>query len=287
MNLFKYTPKMGLNFGDELGPVLIKKILKTKKILNKTDTKRIFSIGSNLHFSMPGDIIWGSGINGKDRFPYRKIANDFRAVRGPLTREFLIKKGYTVPEVYGDPAILLADFINFIKLDFCNNKILIIPNYNDFEYINLQLNNINSNSNYILVHPFTNYYILISMINSCKAVVTSSLHGLICSDVFQKPNSLLLGKNYKEDKFKYLDYSHSINKKFSYHENLKDGLKKLCDPTLIPESMKKTLLSVFPYDMFNQNSFKLENSYVKTEITLQSKLISLLKNYLAKIFIKN
>lgn len=250
LNLFKYTPKNGLNFGDELGPLLIKEILKKNKITNKYTSKKIFSIGSVIHFSRPGDVVWGSGINGKVSFPDNEISNDFRAVRGPLSQDLLEKKGYKVPKVFGDPAILINDFFTFKKSDYSKDKILIIPNYNDFNYINIQLNNIVSENKYLLVHPFTNYEILISMIQSCKAIVTSSLHGLLFSDLYEIPNSLLLGKNYAEDQFKYIDYSQSIGKKFIYHESLKDGLEKLSDPTIIPKSLKENLLLAFPSEVF-------------------------------------
>lgn len=49
------------------------------------------------------DTIWGTGINGKvseDLHKFEKL--DVRAVRGPLTRNYLISKGINCPEVYGD-----------------------------------------------------------------------------------------------------------------------------------------------------------------------------------------
>ena len=59
--------------------------------------------GSILMYSLPKDYIWGSGciIEREVGIPPKK----YYAVRGPLTREELIKVGRDCPEVYGDPEV--------------------------------------------------------------------------------------------------------------------------------------------------------------------------------------
>ena len=67
-------------------------------------------IGSILGFRCQNAVVWGSGIlNTNKKIRYRiKLSNlDIRAVRGPKTREQLVKLGKECPCVFGDPAVLL------------------------------------------------------------------------------------------------------------------------------------------------------------------------------------
>src|SRR5690606_27871931 len=75
----------------------------------KWDKTNYVAIGSIIHHSSKESIVWGSGIIDKQH-PIEK--SDFRAVRGPQTRKFLLDLGYDCPEFYGDPAILLPEYYN-------------------------------------------------------------------------------------------------------------------------------------------------------------------------------
>jgi pyruvyltransferase len=70
-------------------------------------------------------IIWGSGVREPDN-PLPAIPRKVLAVRGPLTRKYLISQGVECPEIYGDPALLLP---KIYPLSFVNKK---IPNRGDF-----------------------------------------------------------------------------------------------------------------------------------------------------------
>ena len=51
-------------------------------------------------------IIWGAGvIDDKANLPAKPLK--VLAVRGPLSRKYLLKKGIECPEIYGDPAMLM------------------------------------------------------------------------------------------------------------------------------------------------------------------------------------
>lgn len=50
----------------------------------------------------------------KNRLEKRKL--DVRAVRGPVTRAILMDYGYSVPEVYGDPAIIMPEIYKAVPL---------------------------------------------------------------------------------------------------------------------------------------------------------------------------
>lgn len=97
------------NFGDLLGPLIVSRLMAQLGLdPEAVRPARLLTVGSVLHWAQDGDVIWGSGVNGN--IPGgQHIARilDIRAVRGPRTRAFLAGRGFTVPEVYGDPALLL------------------------------------------------------------------------------------------------------------------------------------------------------------------------------------
>jgi pyruvyltransferase len=54
------------NFGDLLGPVIVERLKRTANLPNEARMAgRLLSVGSILHFAKDGDVIWGSGVNGK------------------------------------------------------------------------------------------------------------------------------------------------------------------------------------------------------------------------------
>ena len=78
MKIFRFRPKNGLNFGDELGPYIVKHILNHLNLKSYPTNCDInfFSIGSVIHFSNHADIVWGSGINGKVSLPINQISKN-------------------------------------------------------------------------------------------------------------------------------------------------------------------------------------------------------------------
>lgn len=105
------------NLGDYLGLVVTNWMLQ-RKGLSLDDyvekKKHLLTVGSGAVKSYQNMTVWGSGVERElpQRFRrffqrrwFRKL--DIRAVRGPLTRAYLMKLGHQVPEVYGDPAILM------------------------------------------------------------------------------------------------------------------------------------------------------------------------------------
>jgi len=116
------------NFGDELNPYLINKISGDQvKFTKDPNIHRHFCIGSIIHVATDNDIIWGSGFINKDHHTAGKPK--ILAVRGPKTREILLKDCQECPEIYGDPSLLLPRYF-----DPPRNKqyrIGIIPHYID------------------------------------------------------------------------------------------------------------------------------------------------------------
>jgi hypothetical protein len=64
--LYWWQPANGsLNFGDELSRVVVEKIIKREPVKAEEGEKKLLAVGSIMQFAEEGDVVWGSGINGK------------------------------------------------------------------------------------------------------------------------------------------------------------------------------------------------------------------------------
>ena len=192
----------GQNFGDYLSLVIVGEIAKREKLIFKNESKqKLLAIGSILHFAKEGDIVWGSGVNGKiseSRYQFDNL--DVRMVRGTLTKQFLEQKGIKVGNTFGDPAVLLPDLFPKLEYKPKKGKIIAIPNLNEIE---ICVNNLPGNIKF--VSPLTYWRKVINEILTSELVLSSSLHGIIIAEVFGVPVRFLLPVG-GETLFKYQDY---------------------------------------------------------------------------------
>lgn len=212
-NEIKMQGKSKENYGDLLGKYLVEKISQKEVIWSKPSKFSIqdffspifVTIGSILTNVNHKCIVWGSGIISKT-YPIKKAK--FLAVRGPQTRIHLIKQGYDVPEIYGDPALLLPKFYNpKIEKEYA---VGIVPHYRDFDRIKDFYKNID---NVLLIDLMTNdVEATTNAFLKCKKIVSSSLHGIIVAHAYRIP---AVWQKFSDDVFgddvKYQDYFESIN----------------------------------------------------------------------------
>lgn len=206
------------NFGDELSKFITTQLINKDKydlVFNKNNIPiNIVCIGSYIHMAKNNSFIFGSGVRtldninrGHHNYKYLNICS----VRGPLTRNFLINvKKIDVPEIYGDPALLLSKFYKPVIIDKLKDKIGIVPhktNYNKYK------NNIDK-TKYYLINPLDKWQNVINYICSCKAIISSSLHGLVCSDAYNIPNLWLDEYKLDEGDFKFKDYFASQGREY-------------------------------------------------------------------------
>jgi len=209
------------NWGDVLSQFLLEHF--SGKKLNKNDVfyfddasymldknGKIVGIGSSMKYVRPDDYVWGTGcidehhVGNKPRKVY--------SVRGPLTREVLLKRGWDVPEVYGDPALLFPKIYNpTIEKKY---KIGLIPHCVDFHSLDgLKAINHMEDMGVKIINVTAGIYEFIDQLKECEMIISSSLHGLIAADAYGIPNhrvkisKLLLGGD-----FKYLDHYASVKR---------------------------------------------------------------------------
>lgn len=262
VNMFEYHPELDkrkilynnspYNLGDHLGYIVATFMLERKGLSldSWVKKKRHFKcVGSNAFSGFQNATIWGSGLGSIPTRPDRILHHhpltrlDIRAVRGPLTREIMLKYGHRCPEVYGDPAILLPYI--YQPKSVVTHDLLIIPQfskevefrekYPDYYYASMNTND---------------YKSVIDAITSSRKVITSSLHAIILSDCYGVPSVLFRGLNKKVD-FKYLDYYYSTRRR---NIKIADSFEEALDMEPLPlpdlKPLQEDIIKTFPYDLW-------------------------------------
>lgn len=244
-----------VNLGDTLAPVICQWMLQrgnAAKAEGKsavTEPVHLMTVGSILNMGQFDSTVWGSGILSIDvlkevyeKSQYRKL--DIRAVRGPITGAILKNAGYDVPDVYGDPGVLMPLIYEPDRKEK-TVPFTIIPHYLNFR------NCISEGYHYLNILT-SDYRAFIDQIVKSKLVISSSLHGIILAEAYGVPSVLL---NYHDiDLLKYYDYYFSTGRR---NVKIASSIKEALDtePVPLPElsEMQKKLLDSFPYDLFKMD----------------------------------
>jgi pyruvyltransferase len=217
--------------------------------------KRLLALGSIFHNVRDGDVIWGTGVNPKWQSLSAPCEQpDIRAVRGPLTRQFLQRRyGWECPEVYGDPAILFPELFPEFKLNPTRDYTIILQ-HNDEEYVR-DIKKFDKYNVFYCQRPERRpWRAVIDNILSSRLVVSSSLHAIIIAEMYGIPTRWLsnpeLPSSETEATFKFNDYYMSSGRdaypfSLTVDQALKHGGTK--PPTGLN---KKKLLNAFPRELF-------------------------------------
>lgn len=211
-NEVKLMHKPKENYGDLIGKYLVEKISGKKVRFAIPKKWSIFNYfqpiyvtaGSILANINKNCIVWGSGIIQQDQIVKKAT---FLAVRGPQTRKRLLELGFEVPEVYGDPALLLPNYYHpTIEKKY---QLGIVPHYNDYKMVKQWYSKDTSIKIIDLmtldVEQTTNEFL------KCEYIISSSLHGLIVAHAYGIPavwvkfSDKLFG-----DGIKFQDYFESV-----------------------------------------------------------------------------
>lgn len=205
------------NWGDDINWYFLKEIIdgpvvpyfhsKLTKLFNRPN---YVAIGSTIDLLANQDsIIWGAGIIDSKTETLPKF-KEIRAVRGPLTRRKLIEMGFSCPEVYGDPALLIP--LHYMPKIRKKYRLGIIPHFHDLEIVRRRWDNI-ENIKLIDIRNYNHWQDFINEILECESIASSSLHGLIMSHAYNIPNVWIeFNGSKKRDSFKYNDFYASVGK---------------------------------------------------------------------------
>lgn len=241
------------NFGDMLGPEVVDRFRAQRAPsgagatprLTRQDgrTPRLLCIGSILHLAREGDVVWGTGVNGKihDR-DYRFSTLDVRAVRGPLTLDFLRRRGIEAPDVFGDPGLLLPELWPGLREAVAHKRYrtTVLPNLNEIDRYS---------SHPDFLSPRAPIADVVERIAGSERVVGSSLHAIVIADALGVPSSLI--RTAEEPSFKYDDYFRGTGREsYEVFGDLGSALAaRPRDPELSWDPAP--LAAAFPWDLWN------------------------------------
>ena len=198
------------NFGDEIPPWLFDKMsnIKQKDPCNiKKEKEVLLSVGSIMRLSSSKTEVWGSGIRNIDQSDFSK-AKKYHAVRGPFSRDQLLRMGFDCPEIYGDPGLLLPLYYhpNIAK----KYSLGIIPHVSEYDEINKKYQSKKGVS--IIDLRTNNIEKVVNSILECECTVSTSLHGIITSAAYGVPTRWFkYSDRINGDDIKFYDFLASLD----------------------------------------------------------------------------
>lgn len=195
------------NWGDALNPYIVRALSgRSAQHLAGFYHDRYLACGSVLGAANARAEVWGSGfIHEGERViePPRAI----HAVRGPLSRDALLRHGIGCPEVYGDPALLMPRFFN--PQVVVAYEVGIVPHYVDKRHP--WVAKCRQDPKVSVIDIESGIEDFVRSVKACHIILSSSLHGLICADAYGIPNVWVqFSDNIIGGDFKFRDYRLSI-----------------------------------------------------------------------------
>lgn len=182
------------NVGDTLASVLLENLtLHKAEPATTTDEGKLLIVGSFLELVCKNDVILGIGSNKPKFYLDSPEGVKYLSVRGPLTREHILNA--EVPEIYGDPALLLPLIYNPKVEKY--RKVGVIPHYIDRPLFEGEE----------IIDIENHWKTVVDEILSCERVVSSTLHGIVLAEAYGIPATWAVYSDKIEGgPFKYQDY---------------------------------------------------------------------------------
>jgi hypothetical protein len=251
------------NFGDGIAPWLVG-LLTGRLVHNAMDLPgpALATVGSVIQWlQRPGLRVWGSGLirplEPEDCDRLRSARPEaVHAVRGRLTRQELVNKlDWPVPEVFGDPAILLP---RVVPRPAPLHEVAVVPHR---LHRRLLPDDPLTAPDARLVDVRGRPTSVVRDIAAAAGVVSSSLHGLIVAQAYEIPwvrlkitDAPLMGDDFKfDDFFSTLDRQSVATVEVSRRELSMLDWRKVAGAARVPRLTidPDKLLEAFPWDFVN------------------------------------
>jgi hypothetical protein len=190
------------NFGDMLTPYVLNHFGIKHRSVKHPNQAEMVAIGSIIKTVARNQIVLGSGIMRFD--DHIEPSAKYRFVRGPLTRQEILKRGGTCPEIYGDLGLLLPLICPEQEKQY---KVGIVPHFVDYKHVKQKYGDYK-----VIDVKNSNPLEVAKEISKCEYIISSSLHGIIAAHAYGIPAAWVKFSNkVKGGNVKFDDYYASIN----------------------------------------------------------------------------
>lgn len=216
------------NWGDDLncfffGAVTPLKMVPIPPSAYSFPVRHHLLIGSILNWSnLDRAVVFGSGIIDPDG-PVRGHPLRIHSVRGPLTRDVLLRHGIDCPECYGDPALLLPLFHRPERKP--DGPVVLVPHADTVATPAFRSLARNLDADVVDMARFGCWTDVIDRIAGASLVLSESLHGLIVAETYRVPSvwvefvphvpEALRTPSTRDWTFKFRDFYASVGKTVS------------------------------------------------------------------------
>lgn len=239
------------NFGDLLAPLLVEGMLDRLGLTagSVIEDARLMTIGS-IHMAFrAGDVVWGSGVNGYFLDRFDSVELDVRAVRGPLSRRFMLERGVArVPEVFGDPAALLPQVRPDLFAAGPRVGAVFVPHFHESSGIFHRAALPEDLPAGVTVQlPTRPVREVLTAISSSEFVCASSLHAVILAEACGVPARIVAPVH--EPRFKYDDYYAGTGRICEPAASVREALELGGQDAPLFDS--QALIDAFPVDLWS------------------------------------
>ncbi|MER9639797.1 polysaccharide pyruvyl transferase family protein [Mesorhizobium sp. M0239] len=256
------------NIGDVVSPDVIEHVSRHHTIFSAdSDQSRLFAIGSIAGSANSKAILWGTGLMDPDQQVSQIAASNVYALRGKLTHQKFRSAGVDVPDIpLGDPGFLVSNFIPRIVKSEQRFRVGLVPHYVDRQHPLFQRLVLEEGVVDLNVHDAPAEFF--RRMQSCDAIISSSLHGLIFAEAFGIPNLWIkLSDRVVRSGFKFRDwFSLADRPQLQPYEPASDvRINELVARATLHEMQidREGLIKNFPNDRVGELSYDLgERSYL-------------------------
>lgn len=240
------------NFGDLLGPLLVERIagataMRRTNPPSGSSPSALVAVGSIMHLAPSGSAVWGTGVNFKlaSKLPRWADTLDFRAVRGPYSARALTAAGITAPDVFGDPAMLLPQYMPELASwqAVGTGDLVVVPNLNDYESMSASA----TERGLAVVNPQASLASVLRSVAGSGFVIGSSLHAVVIADALGIPARFVSSP--AEGSLKYLDYLSGSGRPLERIAQDLDSAIELGGHAPLAADLER-LLATFPHDLW-------------------------------------
>lgn len=195
------------NIGDRINPEIVEAITRRPARWTGNRTQpHLLATGSLLSTATTQSHVWGTGLIHPARGIGSADAAKIFALRGKLTYAEVRKAGLRIPDVpLGDPAVLVSSNLGLTKSERPHYRLGLVPHYVD--RLHPYLADVARHDGVAVLDVRQPPEAFLRKLRECRAVVSSSLHGLVFADALGIPSLWMeLTDEIVGDGFKFRDW---------------------------------------------------------------------------------